>query len=132
MKKENNKYYIPTIEEFHVEFEYEIMVPEAKLWSKETFYLNKSHIDMIKYVNIQDEYTKNKIRVKYLDREDIESLGFKLQPSLLFKKGNIFISFGHEKYIQINNAKDVFFQGIIKNKSELKRLLKQLKTNNNE
>ena len=70
------KYYTPSIEEFRVGFEYEVYVPEKELWSKETFYLDASHINLVKYVNIQTENTLKKVRVKYLDREDIESLGW--------------------------------------------------------
>ena len=72
-----SKFYIPRLKEFYNGFEYEVMIPEKQVWSKETFYLNKSHIDLVQYVDIQDEFVKNKIRVKYLDSSDIESLGFK-------------------------------------------------------
>lgn len=62
-----SKYYIPEKKEFCEGFNYEAFIPERSSWSLEAFHLNESHIDLI---------NKNKIRAKYLDREDIESLGF--------------------------------------------------------
>ena len=140
------KYYIPKISEFHVGFEYEVMVPEGKFWSKEIFHLNKSHLDLIKYVDVQDEFTKNKIRVKYLDKEDIESSSF-IQSSTSDK--NVFIYSGENKQypfvlrrlacniikifsITLNDelvkpVREVqIFQGTINNKSELKKIIEMV------
>lgn len=135
-----NKYYTPKIEEFHEGFEYEVMIPEKSLWSKEVFYLNKEHINLVQYVDIQNEFTKNKIRVKCLDIEDIESFGFErcipteegwfhtfkngisLQLQYLNRndtKGTIII-----EQVMFNEPSPTVFWGIIKNKSELKFILK--------
>ena len=130
-----NKYYTPKIEEFHVGFEYEVMNPKRKLWSKEIFYLNKSHIDIIQYVDIQDEFTENPIRVKYLDKEDIVSLGFECLEynnviGWTFNKYYIgyyrVVNSRDIKYTIIDKDDMIIFTGSIKNKSELKVLLKQL------
>ena len=82
-----------------------------------------------------------KARVKYLDKEDIESLGFKLEH---YNKTSIYGAMGNTKKPYIienfspvgNNIYKitwistmgnlVLFNGYIKNKSELKKLLKQL------
>jgi hypothetical protein len=143
----NNKYYPPKIEEFYPGFEYEVMIPEKQTWSKETFYLNDSHINFIKYVDIQNEFTKNKIRVKYLDKEDIESLGFILKhksidlwfekPGITLREDgyhlkNIKLNYGiHDQKLKIvfdytSGETQVHFEGKIKNKSEFKKILKQL------
>ena len=63
-------YYKPSIEEFHVGFEYEEKLQTKDKWIKRTL----EDVDDFKRmeVNTADSHR----RVKYLDREDIESLGF--------------------------------------------------------
>ena len=130
------KYYTPELDEFYIGFEYEIMIPEKEMWSKEIFYLNKSHIDLIQYVDIQDEFTKKKIRVKYLDKEDIEILGFKHIGAFWFEKGDIKIrkwkKLAVDIYFNLHRKMEGepqsefrVFKGDIKNKSELIKVLKQ-------
>lgn len=133
---DNNKYYVPEISEFHVGFEYEVMIPEKSTWSKEVFFLNDSHINLVKWVNIQDEFTIHKIRVKTLDKEDIESLGWKDCDNIyntirwdfndyilmFYKKDNRYLIF---RDCGPNNIQTVF-NGFIKNKSELIKLQQQL------
>jgi len=84
-------------------------------------------------------------RIKYLDQEDIESCGFKLVDlangpyssykgsSLVFnmshpRKSNITIQLYFTKdriiHIKVKESNVTFFIGIIKNKSELKKILK--------
>ena len=144
-----DKYYTPEIKEFHVGFEYEVRVPEGKLWSKETFHLNKSHIDLIKYVNIQDEFTHRAIRVKYLDKKDIEDLGFTetedfadayhLQEIEVFKcRHLIIVHVGWNNKILLKSANFIrdgsgnykgfttHFNGKIKNKSELRDIVEKV------
>lgn len=140
-----NKYYTPAIEEFHIGFEYEVLCNPTKSseddpayyleWSEETFYLNESHINLVKYVDIQDRVDKEgSIRVKLLDQQDIEDLGFVYNSGMLqqdfigydkdifklikFKNNNKVMIFGKE-YITL-------FEGIIRNKSELKKILQQV------
>ena len=113
-----DKYYTPAIEEFHSGFEYEIMIPEKSSWSKEVFYLNESHIRLIKFVELQDEFTKNKIRVKYLDKADIESLNIK-DYNIILNSGFVDIWRKHDSYPMVRGIR-------IKNKSKLKKLLRWL------
>ena len=131
MKKD--KYYTPRIEEFHVGFEYESEVMQSC----------GSSVSYIKEIiteddNIKELYYPNEWydfpRVKYLDKEDIEDLGFKLD----FNKEDVRFSYvnfpfrlnhvPHRDEVCIykwGDEEDRFF-GTIKNKSELKILLKQL------
>jgi len=86
------------------------------------------------------------LRVKYLDREDIENLGFKYNANYadLPELGFIKETDNKTQYLLFYNTEnntlrierifdcgtgkeDYLFNGIIKNKSELKVLLKQLK-----
>jgi len=128
-----NKYYTPTVEEFHIGFEYEFRTGDAwepLIWRSD--------------VTIMGRILKNLIRVKYLDKDDIESLGFKLRDQkdpyyLIFDKGIYSLMvyknfyryhmtiFGVVPYSEDHT--DRIFFGEIKNKSELKRLLKQLGIN---
>lgn len=139
------KYYTPEIEEFHVGFEYEIfttncnITPSVNEWIKDTTLFRQDTLEnMLQCV-------EPPIRVKYLDKEDIESLGFKeLANNWFFKDApgklaywtQVIIDFRWMekekpyKDISILGARgkedDIIFRGNIKNKSELKKLLKQL------
>jgi hypothetical protein len=137
------KYYTPEIEEFHVGFEYQSM------WGLEG--INAEWHDEIYSEKNSIEHLIDSIRVKYLDKKDIESFGFgDLKKSVcnwyllegVFEDG--FASYGVWKYIRLQHDVErnkvairayeyslqeeevVLFQGSIRNKSELKRLLKQL------
>lgn len=133
-----NKYYTPEIEEFHVGFEYEFKwsVDEDK---QENWY--RSDIkDFQQFIDIYHPIYS--LRVKLLDREDIEELGFEhdstVEQECFYKhKSTNFMSENdwwliyYEKtgFITIhdsNGNSDNEFYGEIKNKSELRRLMKQL------
>lgn len=142
---EQNKYYTPKIEEFHIGFECEFKNNmQSNKWEKEIcdqdtisiVFNSWEHEDL-------DEKFEDEFRVKYLDQEDIESLGWEfIESNLDFKKFSF--STGDELKNTIENAwklrleKEPYrvfitqghgwtrFLGTIKNKSELKRLLKQL------
>lgn len=129
-----NKYYTPEIEEFHVGFECEFIGDRRTNWIKCVIdWMN------INFITTFRELAENKYRVKYLDREDIEELGFEYagensnNPNALYYFGKHSII--HNK---INNrcvitmwdenrpADYAAFVGAIKNKSELKKLMVQL------
>jgi hypothetical protein len=139
-----NKYYTPSIEEFHVGFECEILNAYYK-WNPIKFTIG--HYAELAMDNNQRGLTADtsEYRVKYLDREDIESLGFVFKGKSIdihFEMEGSFdivrwtyykclLSYGlHDQLavIKIVHIGDEFnvFQGKIKNKSELKRLLQQL------
>lgn len=130
-----SKYYTPAIEEFHVGFEYEVNFGDK--WISEVQLNGFLHNKKLE-----------NIRVKYLDKEGIESLGFKLDPEAsseredrwnfeLFLDSNDrgIINYGITLFDTTdliiytwNGSKEhIVFTGEIKNKSELKRLMKQLR-----
>ncbi len=141
-----NQYYTPELEEFHVGFEFEYS--HNKINYKKQIYdgsqvlKSKSYYDDhgCEYDAVEDDLKH--IRVKRLDREDIESLGFRtneMTTPISFesdfyekKHKGIFrvclVENEHFVYVKKMYEKDVktIFSGIIKNKSELNRLLKQL------
>ena len=131
-----NKYYTPELEEFRVGFEF-----EDSTNSEEEDWVQWYIADINDLVGALELYNYHKCRVKYLDREDIESLGFehtdKLNESFNTTDFNLdqwelsiwndiergSISIEKKNLVGVNT---VHFVGTIKNKSELKRLLKQL------
>ena len=78
--KMENKYYTPEIEEFYVGFKYErgnkATEGNSTKWYKEKITSAQEIVDI---------FCCEEIRVKYLDKEDIESLGF-----TLIQEGNTF------------------------------------------
>lgn len=146
---ENGKYYIPTIEEFHTGFEYE---SGPHRWSKEIFDVDHFGSTYDQYFGspLADDIEKGEVRVKYLDHEDIISLGWKQEethPSVIGKWYKIpyndprglhneasLVYVYHKHWIcietkdkaAIDGSGSVRFAGVIKNKSELQRLMKQL------
>ena len=162
-----NKYYTPDIEEFHVGFEFEHNIAtitpaifdfskegavtrlddkaediwDKKVWSAEdnmTWFNVKHFCDKPMEWSVPDI-----IRVKYLDTNDIESLGFK-KSGLGSDKTTLKMFSGEGKELKgywithhfANQETEIVdtrlefhlmkFSGKIKNKSELKRILKQI------
>lgn len=149
-----NKYYAPGIDEFHVGFEYEIFEDwesdEEKSWHKQVYGPDGTDPERIGFVfagGMSLGYLK--LRVKCLDREDIESLGWKFieahkqfprdyfEPNPLWKntysdedldKLEMFTDYTRNiiciKFKGISGKE--LFRGFCKNKSELKKLMAQL------
>jgi len=138
------KYYTPSLDEFHVGFEYEEQhtggywikknSPERCVWTEKQ--IGQHPIKINGYLFSLD---LNKIRVKYLDEEDINNLGWK-ETSLIFMHGNMacykhvnltfYLYKSRDKYV-IFDGKDMpdgvdYFNGTIKNKSELKKIMQQI------
>ena len=143
-------YYTPTIEEFHVGFEYESLfkLEDRDYWKKNNFDYHSPNI-----LELKDIIKKGLVRVKYLDKEDIESLEFRLIKDYSVEQvyqskivNNTWYELDiddKEEYpylITITKWEDnlltkmsdskTLFCGKIKNKSELKQLLKQLNIDN--
>ena len=144
-----NKYYTPQIEEFRVGFECEFFNNmQDKIWKKEVCDMDLINLAYDCYehgtVEWNDDITQT-FRIKHLDSEDIESLGFKHLGSLWFEKDNC-LTVNGENFIDCrirkwkdnqidiynwdkdkeNGIGEIIFRGDIKNKSELKVLLNQL------
>ena len=147
-----DKYYIPSIEEFYTGFEYEEEViiytdkgwftHKGLGWEKRIFdstdYMENYYLSERVKRGLVNKYNPT-IRVKYLDKEDIESLGFKhdtnTEKYLSFNKDNLWLQLTtvfETTKLAIKDNETFLFIGIIKNKSELIKLLKQLGINNNE
>lgn len=127
-----NKYYTPTIEEFHVGFEYYLKdINGNPLESKQVLKSNLMILDI------------KQTLVKYLDQSDIESLGWKEDSRFLgtkavmlnndrykiIRKDIIWDLYKNGEYYGIccntTNPTHIFY-GTIKNKSEFKKLMQQL------
>jgi len=134
----DSRYYKPELSEVHVGFECEANV-EGK-WIPL----------MLQGFDCVEEYVKRDVyRVKYLDRDDIESLGFEYEKAYgkttgiegsYFKSTHkmnnrsciwLDLDLDGSCDVTIHNNEDwedrhTWFQGTIKNKSELKRVLKMI------
>lgn len=149
----DNKYYTPNIEEFYVGFEYEFKekftdgtIKTQKKYNKANWIKGIICVRDIPYIN-RSLNGKNGlngisgIRVKFLDKEDIESLGFifymvdNVRNYTIYRKEDIQIFKGLNTNILIINRIDItetfsynniLFTGTIKNKSELIKLIKHL------
>jgi hypothetical protein len=126
------KYYTPNIEEFHVGFEYEIFEDFDNLPEKEWVKLvwDNQHLNP-ENMTYPFPIAEDKIRVKYLDREDIESLGFNTEDNeTCYNMEKGFDIYGlyplEDNLIEICKFTNTLFKGMVKNKSELKRILKML------
>lgn len=140
-----NQYYTPSTEELHIGIEIEYMMETESAepdeqgnvpfkWDARIIKDGYQFIDILRYNKI------GKVRVKYLDQQDIEELGWKPKEknNYSFEKDNLVIIWdsGHFTSAQlaiyityIINDKPGWFQvfdGKVKNKSELKKLLQQI------
>ena len=152
---EENKYYTPQIEEFFIGFEFEEEFKNPN-WSKlarpleDTYEFVKLKLDTSHSLSrITSKLKNNRVRVKYLDKEDILSLGFTDKPIAVDQKFSYYKLLKENKVCQISTYWDMnrskrdnliriyvgylnkypyteIFRGNIKNKSELQKLLKQL------
>lgn len=139
------KYYQPELWEFHIGFEYlrviEMDDDDQFIWEDKIFPeegLCTGSIDAPELVELYyNKYLDGSVRVKYLDKEDIESLGFKVYEGDGCYYKDWMLDWYPEKdyllklYKKVDNIPgeepyEYYFQGIIKNKSELKRILKQV------
>jgi len=127
------QYYTPKLKEFTDGFRYEHYIPIQEAWAKERFYLNISHINIIKYVNIQTEDTLLKVRVKSLDHDDIIEAGWeenKNQSSEFLADyilgDYLFDIFDNERGVRINYRHETVFFGKIKNYNKLLDVMEML------
>jgi hypothetical protein len=133
-----SQYYTPEFYEFHEGFEYEDAFLHPFFSKKRFYYQYTSRNILLKALD------NKKIRVKYLDREDIESFGFVLKGKsidLWFEKEdillredghhltNIKLQYGLKDHklkitlVYIGGEESVCFEGYIKNKNQLLTLL---------
>lgn len=139
------KFYTPKIEEFHTGFQYESkqgfqdgtvktqeQFDNATWESKTTDGFDLAYIDRaLNGRNHQNNICG--IRVKYLDRSDIEELGWAFKNVYTERDGETFyrganriIFWRTERKLFISDPDVGLFEGTIKNKSELKVLLTQI------
>lgn len=144
-----DKRYKPEIEEFHIGFEYvlieEFLDEEECAYYEEVpkTFLPGDKITFEECVRVNG-YALYHTLVKYLDEEDIKSLGFKLYATELtdpmryyfqHEDKNLYLDFSYGSYdndtvtiyyfTKINSRVDIF-KGTVKNKSELKQILKMI------
>ena len=138
MNKE--KFYTPDLAEFHFGFEYQERKGEEWIDRIHDWHLTMPILGYIETKNEAGDHgfmyyiKKEDYRVKHLDREDIESFA-----TTLYHDGTIF--FTNDRSVPLSILLDVdtqqviikrtvtgvpFFEGTIRNKSELAVILKQI------
>ncbi len=135
-----NKYYAPSIQEFHVGFEYEVCSNKDSSWIVVDDFSNAYDYEDSPLYGVIKDLENNRIRVKCLNREDIESLGWFYKQTTdagldyfwdnKTQKHSIICNYttGWTVITVRSDARKedyTAFAGYIKNKSELKRLLTQ-------
>ena len=141
---ENNKYYTPTKEELHIGFEVELKSTvtgtksndNIEVWIPGTITTLKGFVKALSYLE------SDLIRVKYLNQSDIESLGWKetctdyiytIATNKVQLRYNDTVAllemYKENNTFTIMYSCECIFKGTIKNKSELKQLMKWLNIN---
>lgn len=135
--EDNKLYYTPLIEEFHVGFKYQMR--ESTIWYDTES--TPSYIYPIGHRTLEDL-----VRVKYLDKDDIESCGFEIafasdylieaytDELILIYSSNDTLSIRYKDYnlapdwnkLIEKNSKCIVFMGKVRNISELKVILHQI------
>ena len=128
-----DKYYTPDISELYIGFELEHKNPmQENIWKREIVDSDMWGIAYCTYEENQEDYP-NEIRVRYLDKSDIEELGWDFIEYDTAKYKNYYIEFNPEHFTYIYEKRIyedlILFRGKIKNKSELKKLMSQLGIN---
>lgn len=141
-----SKYYIPEMEEFFYGFEYEIMMPTGGY--RKTVFGTESppNPELDEYGD--DDFMKIAhaiARVKELDSEDLEELGWEPLGSAWFNLKKVSGELGYWTHVRMSRIgggeliigyrgeprtdteEGILFDGDVRNKSELKKLMKQLK-----
>jgi len=126
-----NKYYTPSIEEFHKGFNYEFLDTFGD-WTSD-------FKDLFYWESLPKDLEQGKIRVKYLDRKDVLSTVFVSDITKEFQKPDLVVCETTEKschsyyklvysiknrHLELYDCEDdLLFTGTIKNKSEFKQIL---------
>lgn len=157
-----SKYYTPSIEEFHVGFEYEKYDERTATYAGEgstNWHKHTYDLKSIRLSQLPSHLFEKTIRVKHLDRQDVEECGFEVISETKLKGYDLQNADSHfirtvlkrayvdedviitiydkqKVIIRRNNTRNMraydknktfdVFVGIIKNKSELKRVMKML------
>lgn len=150
-KMDKFKYYTPDREELHYGFEYEFRprIPEGMMshveqkftyvdwWKKQTIgeegktLIEKLENHQYPY-HLSDvlQYLRDgAVRVKHLDKEDIESLGWKQMGVRHYENSNknsLIIHPDGKIIILVSSHGTCLFDGKIRNKSELKKIMQQI------
>lgn len=139
-----DKYYTPEMKEFHPDFEFQYKNDDG--W--QDCILGKNDLDHPELRQYKDDLMKiahASCRVKFLDKEDIEILGWIKKDNIAFSENSmnnlvfsikvkyrgddsninmIYNAVSHWVLISLDNKS--IFAGVIKNKSELGKLMEQL------
>lgn len=132
-------YYNPNPEEFHIGFEYEIFERNRNGWVRMIYNEYSSLSDVITFgghnkFSVIEAIKNSNVRVKQLDHDDIISLGWeKISDKTIYRLPNTITQEVKLTLDEIlttitlrflsKQGQEYLFCGIIKNKSELKKIM---------
>lgn len=129
----NNKYYTPKLSEFCDGFEFERFVITSEKWVKEVFKIGEENYYFISKRFVKD-LQNGDIRVKHLDQEDIESLGFVFVKAFIHtpqtkywgKDFTLWADFEAGNFELVNKEGITKYHGKIRNKFHLSQILNDI------
>lgn len=128
------KWYKPTIDEFHYGFNYRVIKTDTEWRGK----IDKRKFDGSNFEEIKTLLLEGRIEIKHISETDLQILGFQpdpkngswVQPELnevmdwCYPKLRLWIDFETgSTQISTNSTTEILFKGILRNRSELKKLL---------
>ena len=127
-----SKYYIPSLSDFRLGTVYEQKWPVGGGWrvsilEDEQFDMSYGHCEFMTIASNM-RWGKSVYRIKFLDDDDVESLGFdKVKPGVFeFKACTIILNWAERCNLKVYVDDDVVFKGRVLNISELKTVLTML------
>ena len=129
----NEKYYTPHISEFYVGFRYEKINSNGE-WEKFDDFSNSYDYEDNPHYAVQKDIEHGRIRVKFLDREDIESEEWENHQDYnhWYKLKTVILAVYDIKDVRIFKdspgelTSEYFFQGTIKSRSELRKVMEMI------
>ncbi len=129
-------YYSPKVEDFHVGFIYEVAstMPLSLVWDSVVWGEDPN----AEFEFVRGDIKQGTIRVKYLDKEDIEDCGWEFRNSTIKNSKHQYFNKGEKSLSYTESTKEVTihmvaydwdsccFDGTVNNKSELKKILQML------
>lgn len=124
-----NKYYTPEVEDLYIGYIYEVKCIGKPIDDYEALHWKIYTITKEDLFEWPIDY---EFRTKYLDKEDVESLGWKLEEVLTgntsrFKYNDVLLVFNiSNQRVRINHLSITKFDGQCKSINELKKIMKWL------
>lgn len=127
----NKKYYVPNIEDIFIGYECEYFNPYSNPQWEERI-IDFEDFSLVFEDDILDpEWFKANYRTKYLDKDDIDNVGFEqlVSQKHIYENGHVFISCYEDYILSIHKCnkhgeEETLFEGYCPSINELRKILK--------